>query len=253
MRLALTIAYDGAPHSGWQSQPQPHANTVQDRIEEAIEAIAKTHVRIHGSGRTDTGVHATGQIAHFDVPDTVDMNPYNWVPAINSKLPASVRIMDAREVAGDFHARHSAVGKTYTYRLSLSPVLPPFLAGRAWHIPRQLNPVALQEALDLMLGTHNFRHFCALRGNEYEGTEYERTITKACAEPLDDGHLITISGGGFLYKMVRFLSSAAVQAAGGRMRLDDLEYLLTGPADPEKRLIPACAPPDGLVLKEVHY
>ena len=109
MRLKLTIAYDGRALNGWQSQVC--GNTVQDLIEKAMVEVAKKPVRIHGSGRTDAGVHALGQTAHFDPPPELTMNPFNWVPALNTKLPASVRIMACEEVPADFHARFSAKGK----------------------------------------------------------------------------------------------------------------------------------------------
>jgi len=160
--------------------------------------------------------------------------------------------MDCEEVTDDFHARHSAVAKTYAYRLCLAPVLPPHDAHRAWHLPRLLDPLTLDQAMALFLGTHNFRNFCALRGNEYEGTEYERTIIEAKAETTSDGYLLTFSGYGFLYKMVRFMASAAVNASQGRLRLDDLNELLKTPHIHSHLKVP-CAPPDGLTLVRVDY
>jgi len=159
MRLKLTIAYDGRPYSGWQSQP--NGVTVQDAIMEALEKVAKVPVSLQGSGRTDTGVHADAQVAHFDTPDGVDMNPYNWVPALNTKLPATIRIMDCEEVSEDFHARFSAKEKTYCYDLCLAPVLHPLMQGRAWHLPRQLDPISLEQALSHYVGEHCFKAFAA--------------------------------------------------------------------------------------------
>ncbi|MBC7978979.1 MAG: tRNA pseudouridine synthase A, partial [Armatimonadetes bacterium] len=115
MRLMLTIAYDGRPFLGWQSQAG--GNTVQDLLNEALEAVAKQPLRLHGSGRTDTGVHALGQTAHFDAPEGTNMNPFNWVPALNTKLPPAIRVMSCQEVSADFHSRFSALGKTYFYDL----------------------------------------------------------------------------------------------------------------------------------------
>ena len=132
MLLKLTIAYDGTRFGGWQIQP--NADTIQGRIEEALAEVAKEKIRLHGSGRTDAGVHALGQVAHFDAPEHLTMNPFNWVPALNAKLPSEIRIMECAEAPDEFHARFSARSKTYTYRLCLSPILPPFLAQRAWHL-----------------------------------------------------------------------------------------------------------------------
>ena len=251
MRLKLTIAYDGRPYSGWQSQP--NGNTVQDIIQDALEKVAKTPVKLHGSGRTDTGVHADAQVAHFDTPESVDMNPYNWVPALNTKLPATIRIMDCEEVADDFHARFSATQKIYCYDLCLAPVLHPLMQGRAWHLPRQLDPESLEQALSHYLGEHCFKAFAANRGNETEATEYTRTLSESSFKVIEDGYRITYAGDGFMYKMVRLLTGAAVQAAQGRLRLDDHLALLNQAEDLPYGKSPFCAPADGLTLKEVKY
>jgi tRNA pseudouridine38-40 synthase len=251
MRLKLTIAYDGRPHLGWQSQAG--GNTVQDFLHEAIESVAKKSIRIHGSGRTDTGVHASGQIAHFDAPDDSNMNPYNWVPALNTKLPASIRVMACEEVADDFHARFSAIGKTYHYDICTDPVLPPLKAGLAWHLPRLLDAEALTQALKLYQGTHDFHAFAAYRGYENADTDYSRTIEFAELNVLSDGYRITFSGNGFLYKMARMLTGAAIKVAQGRLRLDDLALLLDQPSSLPHGKASLCAPADGLYLEKVSY
>jgi tRNA pseudouridine38-40 synthase len=251
MRFKLTIAYDGRPYSGWATQP--HSQTIQDKLQEALTVIAKQEVKIHGSGRTDTGVHADAQIAHFDSPEGIDMNPYNWVPALNTKLPKTIRVLDCAEVPEDFHARFSAKSKTYSYFLATNPVLHPMLDGRAWHLPRLLDPATLEQALQHYLGTHDFRAFAALRGNETEETSYTRTITEASLTSVDGGYLIRFTGNGFLYKMVRLLTGAAVQAAQGRLRLDDHLNLLDQSADLPNGKSPYCAPADGLTLEDVGY
>lgn len=251
MRLKLTIAYDGHPYSGWQIQP--NATTVQELIQQAISEIAKTPVTITGAGRTDTGVHALGQVAHFDAPEGIDMNPYNWLPAINTKLPPTIRILDCQEIPADFHARFSATAKTYHYNLDLSPVLSPLLAHRAWHLPRQLDPDTLQEALSHYLGEHDFRAFAANRGNETPDTDYLRTITKAELTKHDTGYLITYQGNGFLYKMVRLLTGAAVQTAQGRILIDAHHQLLDQAPHLPHGKSPFCAPAAGLTLIKSHY
>ena len=248
MLLKLTIAYDGTRFGGWQIQP--NADTIQGRIEEALAVVAKEKIRLHGSGRTDAGVHALGQVAHFDAPENLTMNPFNWVPALNAKLPPEIRIMECAEAPNEFHARFSARSKTYTYRLCLSPILPPFLVKRAWHLPRQLNPVDLEEALSFYRGTHDFRSFAAKRGNETEKTDYVRKIARADFKQIEKGYLITFTGNGFLYKMVRLLTGGAVQAAQGYLRQDDLYNLVNRPSE-QKSLL--CAPPDGLTLLSVDY
>ena len=250
MRLRLTIAYDGRPFLGWATQPE--GGTVQDHIEAALAEVVKTPTRVHNAGRTDAGVHALGQILHFDAPANSSMNPFNYLPALNGKLPPTIRVMDCEEVSPDFHARFSAQEKTYQYRLSLAPILPPLDAGLAWHLPRQLDPVTLEEALALFIGEHDFRHLSAKRGNESEKTDYRRTLTRCDFITTDDGYLLTFIGNGFLYKMVRMLTGTAVQAAQGRMRLDEVQDLLDGANSKAHR--PAhCAPAGGLTLVQVRY
>lgn len=251
MRLKLTIAYDGAGLNGWQSQPE--GNTIQDLVEKAILEIAKQPARIHGSGRTDAGVHALAQVLHFDVPEGISMNPFNWVPALNTKLPAAVRVMACEEVSADFHARYSATGKTYRYDLATEPVLSPFRANRAWHLPRQLDPHTLREVLALFEGRHDFEAFGARRGYETEETSFVRKVTRVELEEIGWGWRLRYRGEGFLYKMVRLMTGAAVQAAQGRLRVDQVAALLDQPAGLPFGKSPFCAPPDGLFLESVEY
>ena len=251
MRLKLTIAYDGRPYNGWQSQAC--GNTVQDFILRALEEVAKQPVKLQGSGRTDTGVHALGQIAHFDPPPELTMNSYNWVPALNCKLPATIRIMACEEVSPDFHSRFSATGKIYHYDLCTDPVLPPLKAGLAWHLPRLLDAGVLEQALGLFIGRHDFHAFAAYRGNEQPDMDWFRSIHRADLETLQDGYRITFVGDGFLYKMVRLLTGAAVHAAQGRIRLDELAALLNQAPGLPLGKSPNCAPADGLYLQEVLY
>lgn len=251
MRLKLTIAYDGRPFNGWQSQAC--GNTVQDHLLKALADTAKQEVKLQGSGRTDTGVHALAQTAHFDPPAELSMNACNWVPALNTKLPAAIRIMTCEEVADDFHSRFSATGKIYHYDLCTDPILPPFKAGLAWHLPRLLDVDALQEALNLYLGRHDFHAFAAYRGNEGPEMDWQRQIRRAQVETLADGYRITYEGDGFLYKMVRLMTGAAVHTAQGRLRMDELAALLDQPPGLPFGKSPLCAPADGLYLQQVLY
>lgn len=251
MRLKLVIAYDGRPYNGWQSQVG--GNTVQDFILRALEEVAKQPVKLHGSGRTDTGVHALGQTAHFDPPPEISMNPFNWVPALNSKLPATIRVMACEEVAADFHSRFCATGKIYHYDLCTEPVLPPLKAGLAWHLPRLLDASVLEQALAFYVGRHDFHAFAAYRGNELPDMDWHRTIHRAELEHLADGYRITYAGDGFLYKMVRLLTGAAIHTAQGRLRMEDLTALLDQAPGLPLGKAPNCAPPDGLYLQQVIY
>ncbi len=249
--LKLTIAYDGRPYQGWQSQTG--GNTVQDFLTRALSEVAKQPIKPHGSGRTDTGVHAHGQVAHFTPPPEITMNPYNWVPAVNTKLPPTIRVTDCEEMPPDFHSRFSATGKIYHYDIRTDPVLPPLMAGLAWHLPHLLDADLLAEALRLFIGTHDFHGFAAYRGNEKSDTDWRRTIRHADLSTIENGYRITFEGDGFLYKMVRMLTGAAVHTAQGRMAIADLAALLDQPPGLPRGKSPICAPADGLYLDRVIY
>jgi len=251
MRIKLTLAYDGRAFAG--SQSQVGGNTVQDHLERALAETAKMPVRLHLAGRTDAGVHASAQMAHFDAPEHLSMNPYNWLPALNAKLPATLRVMDCEEVAKDFHARFSALGKTYQYRICTLPVLPPLLAGLAWHIPKLFDFDVLQEALSIYLGRHRFVCFAAVRGNETAETDFYRTITEARAQALQDGYLLSFTGEGFFYRMVRIMAGAAVAVAQGKMSIAQLRGIVDPGDVPYSTTCSHCAPADGLTLTKVWY
>lgn len=251
MRIKLTIAYDGRAFAG--SQSQVCGNTVQDHLERAMEATAKQPIRLHIAGRTDAGVHASAQVAHFDAPEHLSMNPYNWLPALNAKLPPTLRVMECEEVSSDFHARFSAIGKTYEYRICTLPVLPPLLAGLAWHIPKLFDFDALRDALACYQGRHNFVCFAAVRGNETPEMDFHRSIHEASAAPRDDGYLMTFTGEGFLYRMVRLMTGAAVMVAQGKMSRQQLLDFVDPGEVPYSLTCPHCAPADGLTLRRVIY
>jgi tRNA pseudouridine38-40 synthase len=130
-RLKFIVAYDGTTFAGWQSQAGGDA--IQDHLERAFEQICSTKVRVHGAGRTDAGAHAIAQCAHVDLPAR-RYSPARWVSALNGVLPPAIRIMRCRFVTDTFHARFSAKGKTYRYRVWNAEVLPPFENNRAWHV-----------------------------------------------------------------------------------------------------------------------
>lgn len=251
-RIRFTVAYDGRPYLGWQSQPG--GRTVQDVLERAFSALFSLSVRIHGSGRTDAGVHALGQVFHVDAPDTHRIPADKWPTAINLRLPHTIRVTRAEYADPTFHARFSAAGKTYRYRISRAAVLSPFDAGLVWHRPLAWNLNALERAVHLFRGSHDFTAFAALRGNEpnpIPEDHFRRTITQADVTQQGEHVFITLSGTGFLYKMARLMVGAAHEAARGKITLDALERLITAPRPKDKS--PFCAPPDGLTLMRVHY
>lgn len=249
-RFRLTIAYDGRPFAGWQSQPD--GNTVQDQILAELRGICPSATGLQGSGRTDAGVSALGQVAHFDCPVDWKMDATAWRKALNTKLPPSIRIMDCEAVDSDFHARFSATGKIYEYRIFTGEVLPPLDYGLVWH-RRNLPIEEFSEAMSVFEGTHQFRAFSANRNDgKDEGRDTERTIFDISSTESGDGYLtVSIHGDGFLYKMVRFLIGTGSYLALNRIDLETVEDWLRDPPETEKA--PYCAPADGLSLFEVCY
>lgn len=249
-RFKLVLAYDGRPYDGWQSQAS--GNAVQDVLLRAMQAICPVVKTVQGSGRTDAGVCAEGQVAHFDTPGHWRMGGDEWRKALNAKLPATIRVLAAGEVAGDFHARFDAAGKHYRYRIVTGEALPPLLAGLAWHRRGLVGGERLGEVLKLYEGTHCFRAFAANRHDGKDETrDAERTLFAASVEERGESQLdLHFRGSGFLYKMVRFLVGTAVYCIEGRVSEDEIKTLLTGQG-PTKA--PYCAPPDGLSLQSVSY
>jgi tRNA pseudouridine38-40 synthase len=246
MRLKLIIAYDGAHFAGWQSQA--HGDTVQDAIEKVLALIGEKPIRLHGAGRTDSGVHAFGQVAHFDAPPESRMAAADWLRALNGNLPSAVRILRATRADADFHARFSAMGKIYRYDLWTGGVLPPHLARRAWHMPQPLDIGALREALQLFVGSHDFHAFTANRGTPPGDTV--RRIQAIRVAQSGASLRLTFEGEGFLYKMVRMLTGAGIRVAQGRASLEALRELL---ANPRTGRWTNVAPADGLYLVRVRY
>lgn len=253
-RLKLILAYDGRPWKGWQSQPG--GETIQDQLESALRDLTKHHVNVHGSGRTDTGVHALGQIAHVDVPEAMQLRPDAWVRAVNVRLPHSIRVLNFEEVSPDFHARFSAIGKVYEYRIWRPEVLSPFEDGRAWHLFGQFDLDLLRAGASLLRGTHNFARLSANRGDmsEDERREDDEGLTRTIAriDLHDEGNLLRLvfEGDGFLYKMVRMMVGSLVHVARGREPLSWLRDLAENPVGDKTN---QTAPADGLYLVRVLY
>jgi tRNA pseudouridine38-40 synthase len=244
-RLKLIVAYDGAPFAGWQSQS--HRNTIQDHLERAFERVAGAPVRVHGAGRTDAGVHALAQCAHVDLANKI-LPPARWPEALNALLPPAIRVMRCQYVSNHFHARLSAKGKIYRYRIWSAPVLPPFEYRRAWHIARQLNLKVLKKAAKRFVGTHDFAGFAANRGKPEQSMV--RTIYSVRVRQKGPCVTIEFDGDGFLYKMVRLMVGALVKCALGKTNIDDVTARLDS-----AQLGPAhfAAPAEGLFLVRVRY
>lgn len=253
-RLCLTIAYNGTPWKGWQSQEG--GGGVQDEINHAIRKATGITTQVHGSGRTDAGVHAYAQVAHCDVPETVRMNGTAWVNALNACLPLTIRVLDVEEAPPKFHARFDACGKVYRYRIWRPRMLSPFEADRAWHVYGPFDLEALRWCCEKLVGTHNFIRLSANRGDMPETVRRtlpeKSTRTIARVDLKEEGDILEIEfeGNGFLYKMVRLIVGSLIHVARKREPKEWFESLLTDPSGKQSnQTAPAC----GLYLVKVAY
>ena len=244
-RLKMIVAYDGKGFAGWQSQS--HRNTIQDHIERAFERIAGKPIRVHGAGRTDAGVHALAQCAHVDLTDD-HFSASRWTQGLNALLPPAIRVLRCRYVSNDFHARLSAKGKVYRYRILTGPVLSPFEYGRAWHVASPLDFEVLKTASKHFIGTHDFVGFAANRGQREKSTI--RTIYSVRVRQTGSSITLDFDGDSFLYKMIRLMVGSLVKCALGKLRIEDLTERLGSAQAGTLRL---AAPAEGLFLVRVRY
>ncbi|WP_028576703.1 tRNA pseudouridine(38-40) synthase TruA [Desulfomicrobium escambiense] len=244
-RIRLTVAYVGTRYLGWQIQGR--GQTVQGTLEEKLARICQEPVRVHGSGRTDSGVHALGQVAHFDAPDSKARIP--WQKALNSMLPDDIAILDAREAEPSFHARFSVRSKRYAYTLWTEPDFTlPQRAPFVWPV-RNLDLESMDRAAAFLAGTHDFAAF-QNAGTEVKGTV--RTLEPIRREPGQHPceWVFRFQADGFLKQMVRNLMGLLVEVGRGGMSPDEARAVLESR---DRRLAPATAPPQGLTLEEVIY
>ena len=246
-RLKLIVAYDGSQFAGWQSQS--HRNTIQDHLERAFQRVGGKDLRIHGAGRTDSGVHAVAQCAHVDLADN-NLSAARWTSALNSILPPTIRVLRCRYVSKHFHARFSAKGKIYRYRIWSAPVLPPLEFGRAWHVATPLDFEVLKAEANYFVGTHDFAGFAASRAKPSKNTI--RTINSVRVRCSGPRVTIEFDGDGFLYKMVRLIVGSMGHCALGKLPIEEItDRLASGSGRTgHARFV---APAEGLFLVRVRY
>ena len=243
-RYRLTIEYDGEPFVGWQRQAE--GASVQGALEDAIEKLSQQRVTVTGAGRTDAGVHALGQVVHFDVEK--DFAADKVRDALNHYLwPAPVVVLDAMVAADDFHARFSACARHYLFRI-LNRRAPPALdAGKVWHVPVALDAEAMHHAAQALLGTHDFTTF---RAAECQAQSPVKTLDKIDVSRRGEEIHLTTSARSFLHHQVRSFVGSLKQVGEGKWSARDLKAAL------EARERSACgpvSPPDGLYLVKVDY
>lgn len=242
-RYRIHLAYDGTDYSGWQVQP--NSDTIQARLEQALARMAKRPISIVGSGRTDAGVHAEDQVAHFDLPGPIPCQ--GLLRGLNSLLPANIRVMIAAESSPKFHARYDVVRKIYRYHLDCAEVPQPLRTRFTWHFPFALDRAQLELAARDFVGEHDFAGF---RASSCRAKTTRRRITDS--RFLVDGNelIYEVSGSGFLQHMVRNMVGTLIEVGRTKRPASDIAQLL---ADGDRRLAGPTAPPEGLVLYRVYY
>jgi tRNA pseudouridine38-40 synthase len=244
-KFMAVVEYDGTAYHGWQLQKD--LPTIQGRIEDALERILGTPTRVHGSGRTDAGVHAVGQVAHF---------VSNWSRSVeelkrgcNALLPPDITVRKLESAPEDFHARHSAHSKTYVYKILNLPLRSPLNRLYSWHVQRELDLQSMNRAAEYLVGTHDFAAF----GSPTEGTPstVRRMLETAWLRDEPLGLLrFTIRGTGFLRYMVRSIVGTLAWVGSGKLSASEFEAILR--SCDRSRSGPA-APPHGLYLQSVNY
>jgi tRNA pseudouridine38-40 synthase len=245
-RWKCVCAYDGAGFAGWQSQPK--GDSVQDAVEERLAAVLGVPTRTHASGRTDSGVHASGQVFHFDADWS--HGPGKLAAALRHRLPKAIQIVSVRGAAADFHARFSATGKVYEYHIHMGDA-DPFTRPFCWAILKPLDLAAMRKAAALLRGRHDFRAFSALNGaepGEEDGTV--RNLRRLEVRVRGRSLRIVADADGFLYKMVRSLVGALVAVGEGKLAPAQIKVLLASGVRTPQVLT---APPQGLFLRRVRY
>ena len=261
MRYKIILCYHGSGFSGWQRQA--NKPTVQGAVEDALLRLYGQKISVTGSGRTDEGVHALGQVAHFDAPDTLPL--HKIASALNFYLPKTVRIISCETAPEDFHAIKSAKKKTYIYDMYTCAIEHPLLIDRALRLERPIDTAQMLQAAKLFVGTHDFLAF-RCRGSSatttvrtvyecelkvFKDSEQRKPLaTPFFCAPVDTHLRLKISANGFLYKMVRTVVGSLIKVGEGKLTLEDLQTRLSSATEWQKKFT---ADPCGLYLYSVEY
>lgn len=243
MKYKILISYDGTHYVGWQSQP--NGISIQETLEKALESFLGEKVVLIGASRTDSGVHALGQVAHFETEKECEARRFLY--GINSLLPRDIRVKEISLVDASFHAQYMAKSKLYHYHLYLEKEDDPFTRFYHTHIPYPLNLSLLHEATKVFVGPNDFSAF-ANAGSSAK--TFTRTIFRLDLIPEKGGFRFECEGDGFLYKMVRNIVGASLDVARGKISLDTLKEILSAK---KRTLAPPPAPARGLFLVKINY
>jgi len=243
MRIVAVVEYDGSEYCGWQRQH--HAQSIQQQIEEAVSSVADETIIVHAAGRTDAGVHATGQVVHFDVNRPRDQEA--WVRGVNTYLPKSICVLWAGEISDSFHARYCALSRTYRYILLNRPQRSAIFYDKVTCDYRNLHVDAMQQAAQRLLGTHDFTSF---RSIACQAQSPVRTIQYISVQRKEDFIFIDITADGFLHHMVRNIVGVLTTIGTKEQPSSWVDYLLTVK---DRTQAAVTSPADGLYLIHVQY
>lgn len=245
-KYKLTISYDGTNYAGWQVQGNKTA--IQPLVQNALVTILRHPTNLTGSGRTDAGVHALAQVAHFETPLMIDPNRTRF--SLNALLPPDIRIMNVEKADPLFHARYSATSKIYHYHIHLDPTTNPFDRLYKYHFMGQFNKDLLLEATPHFLGTKDFTSFANQPNKGSASRDPVRTLFRIdCAEE-QGGVRLEFEANGFLYKMVRNITGTLLDVASKKTPVSEISSIF---AAKDRRCAKNCAPPHGLFLMHVNY
>ncbi len=243
MRILLIIEYDGTNYAGWQLQK--NGVTVQETMEKAIEVAFGQKCRLSGAGRTDAGVHAFGQCAHFDIESNIPPDKFSYV--LNLVLPPDIRIRESKAVSDDFHVRKAAKMKHYRYKIYNAPHASAIERFTTAHVRQTLDVDMMRIAAKHFVGTHDFAAFRAA-GSDIIGTV--RTIYSLDVTRIDENIYIDVKGNGFLYNMVRIIAGTLIDVGKGRLLPSDIPEILESK---DRTRAGATAPAQGLILMGIYY
>lgn len=245
-RYKIIIAYDGTHYCGWQVQVGK--DSIQALVQKALQTVLRHPIGLTGSGRTDAGVHAEGQTAHFDTEILIQREKFRI--AINALLPSDIRILDVEETLLDFHARYSAKAKVYHYYLHLNQVASPFDRLYRYHVFKKIDLGQMREAAKAFLGTHDFTSFANEPQRGSVAHDPIRTLTHLDLQEIEGGVRLEFKADGFLYRMVRNITGTLIACASGQIKPSDIASIF---AAKDRRRAFQSAPPQGLFLHRVIY
>lgn len=246
--ICLCISYDGSQYKGFQTQSD--GNTIQDKIEEALLKVTGEIVRIHGSGRTDAGVHARTQFIHFSTTVQVPLN--KWPVALNCLLPDDIVVQASFHVPPEFHSRKSALSKTYKYTVNYSQIIDVFHRHMQYHYPRRLKLSEMEKAARYFVGEHDFTSFSSVHSSSKNPvrTIYDLRIVHSLQNDCSTRLEMYVTGNGFLQHMVRIIMGTLLDVGTGKKRAEDIPNILSA----KNRLFAGpTAPSHGLILWDVIY